>query len=244
MNWVRLELLRVARLLLGQKRSAFIMTERQWKVYKKEHPNADPKNHKIIKPKKQLRPHEMHHVKMSKKDIKGALTHGHWTIVSAGRNPSNSEEAKMSDDDPFFDNRARQLQADLETMGMPYTVAVGHYGGSERSFMVFHDDNESEASKKAQKAYMVHHRKDSHKDARTKIDELGAKYNQDSVLHGESGTNRIHFTSGKNKGEDCGGKGWDELPDAKDYFTELGEGREHTKFSLNVDECFEKGFFD
>jgi len=131
----------------------------------------------------------------------------------------------------------------LEELGFDYTEAVGHYGSKEPSFLIFHDG--TRLTPKTEKSMMVHHANSSELSTRKEaLNELGKVLNQDSVLHGDAGKNKISFTSGKNAGKECGGKGWKETPKAKDFYTDikLEEGR-HTKFALNVEECFKKGFF-
>ena len=132
------------------------------------------------------------HVSLSKPELEKTLSKGHFTILSAGRNPNDPEEL----------------------------------------------------SAKTDKSVMVHH-KDSKglKENRAKMEEMGKKFNQDSVLHGDGGKNIMYFTTGKKKGQECSGKGWNEAPEAKDLFTDIKlEGKKHTKFQLDIRECIEKGF--
>lgn len=184
-----------------------------------------------------------HHRSLSSKELKTTLSKGHFSIVSAGRNPNDKKEAKMRPDDEFFHKRHQDLQDMLEELGFDYTEAVGHYGSKEPSFLIFHDD--TRLTPKTAKSMMVHHANSDELSSRKEaLNELGKVLNQDSVLHGDAGKNKISFTSGKNAGKECGGKGWKETPKAKDFYTDikLDEGK-HTKFALNVEECFKKGFF-
>ena len=107
--------------------------------------------------------------------------------------------------------------------------------------IVFHDDED--LTPKTQKSVMVHHRDaEELRRVRRDIEEMARKFNQDSVLHGSGGSNTIAFTTGSKKGKECGGKGWKETPKAKDFYTDIElKGRRHTKFSLDVSGCFEKG---
>ena len=182
-----------------------------------------------------------HQVELTKDELKEVLTKGHFSVVSAGRNPSDPKEAEMKPDDEFFHHRHEMLKSALEQMGAEYTEVVGHYGGSESSFMVFHDG--TAATPKTEKSVLVRHgSKKELDDRRKKLEELGKAFNQDSVLHGDAGRNSIVFTTGKQKGKECGGKGWKETPGAKDFYTDVKlEGKVHTKFNLNVDGCFKKG---
>lgn len=187
--------------------------------------------------------HYKNQVRMTKQELQDTLTKGNYTIISAGRNPNNPEEAKREPDDEFFHKRHEQLQDELESLGVPYTQVVGHYGGKEPSFLVVHDDHElPQKIKKSQKGFMVRYKKDQQKDMHKKLADIGKKYNQDSVLHGYEGNNVIEFTTGKNAGKKCGGKGYKETPEAEDYYTEVDlRDKNHSKFNVNVDSCFEKG---
>lgn len=183
-----------------------------------------------------------HHIVLKKDELAHTLSHGYFSIVSAGRNPNDPEESKMKPDDEFFHKRHVQLRDDLESKGLKYTEVVGHYGGKETSYLVFHDPEELTA--KTAKSVLVHHKDEKESDRNRKIiEELGKKFKQDSVLHGSGGKNLLTFTTGKNAGKACGGKGWKETPEAKDYYTDIKlEGKNHTKFNLDLTECFEKGF--
>lgn len=194
--------------------------------------------------KKEDEPPEYNHrVYLTKENLKHTLGKGHFTILSAGRNPNDEKEAKMKPDDPFFHERHKDLQSVLEQLGFKYTEAVGHYGSKEPSFLVFHD--EQELTPKTVKSMLIHHAHGEELKARKEaLNELGKHFNQDSVLHGSGGNNTISFTTGKNAGKECGGKGWKETPDAEDYYTDIELAKKnHTKFQLNVDGCFKGGFF-
>lgn len=230
--------------------TAFTMTEDEWKEYQKQHPGADRKNHTITPNKKSPAHHEEEkgehkpeHFVPTKEQLQHSLTKGHYSIISAGRNSNNPDESKLPEDHEMFKKRHEELRKDLEKLGAKYTEVVGHYGGKESSFLVLHDYDQKMLDKQHKKSFVVHHINEE--EAKKKIEELnklGKKYHQDSVLHGNGGRNEIHFTTGKNAGKTCGGKGYEETPDAEDYYTEAElENKKHTKFKLNIDECFEKG---
>ena len=183
-----------------------------------------------------------HHVVLGKDELKHTLSHGYFSIVSAGRNPNDKKEEKMKVDDEFFHKRHEELRDELEKHGLKYTEVIGHYGGKETSFLVLHEPEELTA--KTVKSVMVHH-KDQHEAERNRkiVQKLGKHFNQDSVLHGSSGKNTLQFTTGKNEGKECSGKGWKETPEAKDFYTEIKlEKKKHTKFNLDLSECFQKGY--
>lgn len=255
--------------------TAFEMTKTEWEKYRRDHPDADKSNHKIVddpkteteskpeshsktestkktEPDSKEKPavvkktivHPTHRISLSKEQLHHALTKGHYSIISAGRNPANPDESKLSENDPVFHERHKKLQQNLEDLNLPYTEVVGHYGGTEKTLMVIHDHNEDLSDKTTSKSFMVHHA-DNEKTIdvnRKKLDALGKKYNQDSVLHGTNGKNEIHFTSGKNENKTCGGEGHTETPDAKDFYTDIElSDKKHTKFRMNIDDCFKQG---
>ncbi len=86
----------------------------------------------------------------------------------------------------------------------------GNYDGEEKSFMVINADPKH-------------------------IEELGTKYNQDSVINSSAGENRMVFTTGENKGKQHIGQGFEEKPDADNYYSEADVGGEKFKFALNFD---------
>lgn len=191
--------------------------------------------------KKEAPRHRENRVHLGKDDLKSTLSKGHYSIVSAGRNPNDPKEAKMDPDDPFFHERHEKLKDELEKRGFRYTDVVGHYGGKEASFMVFHDG--TELTPKTRKSVMVHHADEkAMKDSVKAVEEIGKRFNQDSVLHGAGGKNELVFTAGEKKGKKCGGEGWKETPEAEDYYTDIElKGREHTKFNLDISGCFKEG---
>jgi len=179
--------------------------------------------------------------KMDKATLQSTLTNGHFSIISAGRNPNDPKESVLSPDDEVFHKRHEELRYELNKANLPYTEVVGHYGGTESSFLVFHD--QTKLTPKTQKSMMVHHKDEGGaKVDRKVVADLAKKFNQDSVLYGSAGRNEIVFTTGKKAGKTCGGKGWKEVPKAKDFYTDIKlDDKKHTKFALDIHECFERG---
>jgi hypothetical protein len=200
-----------------------------------------PKNEETgEKPKKRIQ--YKSYLKLDKPKLQEILTKGHYSLISAGKNGSDPKEALMKADDEFFHKRHEELRGELEKAGLSYTEVVGHYGGGkENTFLVFHDD--TELTPKTEKSIMVHHRdEDDSKKNRTILNDLGKKFNQDSVLHAGNGRNDMSFTTGPKAGVTCGGNGWNESDDALDNYTDIElEGTKHTKFQLDIRECFERG---
>lgn len=202
-------------------------------------PGESPSSGKVVQKQKKI-VYKMH-LNLDKPKLQETLTKGHFTLISAGRNPNDPKESPLKPDDEMFHKRHEELRGELEKSGMPYTEVVGHYGGQEPTFLVFHDN--TEITQKTQKSIMVHHKNADEGKKRKKIlEELGKKFNQDSVLHGSAGRNDIVFTSGTHKGKVCGGKGWREVPDSEDFYTDIElADKNHTKFTLDIQECFDRG---
>jgi hypothetical protein len=209
----------------------------------REDPPGSPPKHKPIEKKKVV---YKNYLKLDKPKLVETLSRGHFSILSAGMNSKDPKEKLMDPDDQFFHKRHDELRHELEANGLAYTEVVGHYGGGiESSFLVFHDDTPvpQRVSPRLKKSMMVHHRDAEEAKTHKKIiEDLGKKFNQDSVLHGNSGRNDLVFTTGEKAGESCGGKGWNEAPEADDNFTEIDLSKsEHTKFQLDIQECFDRG---
>jgi len=212
---------------------------------KEQKPSSVTGPHNEVKEKKEdteKKPKEYKkHIRLDKPELEKVLSKGHFSILSAGRNFADEKERKMNPTDEFFHKRHEELRSDLEKAGLSYTEVVGHYDGRESSFLVFHDG--TEVTPKTEKSMIVHHKDaEESKKHRKILEELGSKYNQNSVLHGSAGRNDIIITSGKKKGQKCGGNGWKEVPTAKNYYTDIKlADKKHTKFALDIAECFKPG---
>jgi hypothetical protein len=173
-------------------------------------------------------------VVLTKKDLLHRLKHGTYSIVSAGRNPAHADEAELHPEHDKFKARHEELRGELQKRGMKYTEVEGHYGGKEKSFLVYHhDDAKPEKRSRAHdKAMMVHHDGPSEFGA---IRELGKKFNQDSVIHSHAGKHEMHYTVGAHEGEHHKGEGHKVLPHAEDFYTHAPTKKGATKFSLNFD---------
>lgn len=170
-------------------------------------------------------------VTLTKELLQGLLTNGHYSIISAGRNPAFPAEAKLKENDPMFEKRHEELRASLESKGMRYTEVVGQYGGTERSFVVHHSESFKPSAGKG--AFMVLHKKTSEHQS---IRDLGKKFNQDSVIHVNKGTNELHYTTGEHEGTFHPGSGHEMKPLADDYFTQVDHPKgSASKFALNFD---------
>lgn len=71
-------------------------------------------------------------VKLSTEELKLVLSTGKYALISAGRNPEDPEDVKLTDKQIVA--RHRQLKDDLKDSGYAYTGVVGHYGEEEQSF--------------------------------------------------------------------------------------------------------------
>jgi len=138
-----------------------------------------------------------------------------FAMISAGRNPMNAEDMKMSD--AQIEQRTTDLSNDLVKAGYVYTPGDGKYTNPEESFMV-----------------MVHDADREH------MFSLGTKYHQDSVAFNVHGKNSLLMTTGDKKGDvDMAGDGFsviDKPAKDDDFYTDILVGGKKMRFSLLMDE--------
>ena len=153
-----------------------------------------------------------HEVDLTKDEIDTLLKKGIVGFVSAGRNPNDPEDVKLSDAE--INIRDGQLKKDLNQKGYTYVKVKGKYGDEEESFMVMVNDIDKKA--------MV---------------SLGKKYNQDSIIHSDQGNNELIYTVGENAGKRHKGNGFNVLDqETEDFYSEIETAKgKKMKFSLNFD---------
>lgn len=151
-----------------------------------------------------------HQVRLSKAQLVKLLETGDYALLSAGRNLNHPADRTLSNDD--IDKRAKKLQIDLVRSKLLYQKVLGKYGVSEESYLVLSSiKNESQ------------------------LLGLGAKYNQESIILGSKGLQKMVYTTGNDLGFGYYGRSYSEIgPDQTDYYTEVitGEGLKF-RFSLN-----------
>lgn len=147
--------------------------------------------------------------------VTNILNKGSYGIISAGINSNSEEDGKLSEAE--LADRYKALEKDLVSTGHSFTKVKG----------VWNDGNGGVSE---EVSYLVNGLDEA------SLTKLGTKYNQDSVIHGSKGTNRYIYTTGSNKGKYHSGKGFEELPKAKEGYTvvTLADGSKF-KFSLNLD---------
>jgi len=147
----------------------------------------------------------------TKSDLNVLLTRSTFAIMSAGRNPANAEDMKLSD--LQIKARHAKLIARLKAEGFVYTQCKGKYENPEESVMVMAHDSDRETAMA-----------------------IGAAFNQDSIVFCSRGKNEIIYTTGEKKGKaGMAGEGYEEVPDAEDYYTKMPLATGDTfKFSLSV----------
>jgi len=147
--------------------------------------------------------------KINRETFENTLDSGKFGFISAGKNPNDPTDAKM--DDKAVNERYDKLRIELDDLGIEYVEVEGKYGESEASFMIMNADRKA-------------------------LQDLGKKYNQDSIIYGENGNNEMIYTTGENAGKMQTGKGWEEKPEADDFYSviEFANG-EQLKFALNFD---------
>lgn len=130
-------------------------------------------------------------------EAKIVLDHGHYALISAGRNPGNPADANLSAEE--LKARSQKLHDDLIAKGYMFTPVIGKYGELEDSFLV-----------------MAHNPDD--KD----MIELAGKYNQESVIIVKEGMNKLIYTGGDRKGQAIMGEGYENVDEkSEDNYTEM-----------------------
>ncbi|HEX8699743.1 MAG TPA: hypothetical protein VF815_12950 [Myxococcaceae bacterium] len=113
----------------------------------------------------------------SSNDLRDVLNRQSYALISADRN-SMRDSWKMTADQ--FRERSCRLAENLQSLGLKFTVARGHYGEDEGeiSFLVL-----------------------APKDMRPALLYLGRCYNQDSIIVGDAGKHALVFTTGAYQGK-------------------------------------------
>ena len=148
-------------------------------------------------------------VNLHSKDFEAAMKHGPFSIISAGVNSDSEEDRGMTN--PRLSQRTKRLEQELQDASYKYAKLKGQYGGSSEAYLVFHGDEKH-------------------------LNDLAKKFNQASVIHSKKGEHRMHHVSGENEGKHHKGKGYTEVPEAKDYFSSLNTSDgQQKKFNLTLD---------
>ena len=148
-------------------------------------------------------------VSVTKKEVNMLLTKGVVGMVSAGVNPADENDMKLTSSQ--VKQRHESLKKDLIAKGLKFREVLGKYGEEEDSFMVFVTDIK-----------------------RKELTDLGTKYNQDSIVFSDHDKNEMIFTTGENKGKRHKGNGFEMLSKSTDdFFTEIDTDKGKVKFSLN-----------
>lgn len=143
-------------------------------------------------------------------ELDATLSELRYGIVSAGRNEGlESGEVDRDPSDPLFKDRYAALETDLIENGYVYTNAVGKYGARENSYLVLAHDADS-------------------KD----LLDLGAKYNQQSVIIGEKGLAKmVYVQQTTDKDGTVHPKG--AYVEAKTYANIGTEGKDYTQVPID-----------
>jgi hypothetical protein len=136
-----------------------------------------------------------------------------FCMMSAGRNPEDPEDMKMTD--AQIENRHKDLLNDLKSKGYVFTSCKGKYVNPEESVMVMAHDAD-----------------------RDDMMSLGAKYKQDSIVFSSKGKGSLIYTTGKKKGQaEMSGEGYEVVPNADDFYTKMPLANGKTiKFTINLEE--------
>jgi hypothetical protein len=155
----------------------------------------------------------------SVEDLDLILKNTTFACISAGRNPDNPEDAKLTEQQVH--DRFRTLKETAKEKGYVYTDAIGKYGTPEESIMVMlHDADEKEA-----------------------ID-IGEQFHQQSLFISETGNGRVVQSTADavyKKGQTrMKGEGFSYVNDADDFYTEVQTGSGWSRFRHEVAEIVAK----
>lgn len=150
-------------------------------------------------------------IALSRHEVEQVLAAGLAGFVSAGRNPASHDDVLLSDQEIAL--RHEQLKRRLVEMGCKFVPVHGKYGAEEDSFLVMVPEVQ-----------------------RHELVALGREFNQDSVIYTEDGKNEMIFTTGEHAGQAHVGQGWQPMPEADDFYSEVrtADGRSF-KFQLKFD---------
>lgn len=149
----------------------------------------------------------------TKEDLNIILTRTTFAMMSAGRNPNNPDDMKLTD--AQVKARHGKLLERLKDEGFIFTQCHGKYVNPEESVMVMMHDADRETAMA-----------------------LGSEFNQDSIVFTTKGKNELIYTTGEKKGKaNMAGDGFEEVPKATDFYTKMPLGTGETvKFTLMLDD--------
>lgn len=139
------------------------------------------------------------------------LQKGDYAIISAGKNLNSPADARLTK--AQLEMRSQNLESELKLIKVKFHKVTGHYGVLEESFFV--------ASKAEQEPTFIR---------------LGEKFNQESIILGSRGLQKMVYTTGKDKGYAQTGAGMVIAVKGPKDFTEImtTDGKK-IRFSLNFD---------
>ena len=211
-------------------KEAFDMTEREWKIYKKEHPRAEKKNHHIIPvrgprftksdPEEYMRRErkakEVYFKRMKKKhpnyvpmipkdEFIDIVMNGEYSCISADVNPNLPDDVEKCKDKKYVLKRRAFLRKKLDQLGVKYTEVVGSYMGFEEpTFLISHDLNGKVTQKQKDNCLLVFRNGltyETNENIIKRLNTIGAICNQDSVSHSQGGIMEFHYTTGDAAGD-------------------------------------------
>jgi hypothetical protein len=146
----------------------------------------------------------------SPEDLEVILKNTKFACISAGRNPDDPEDQKLTEQQ--IGERYKELKKRAGEMGFMYTDSIGKYGGEEETIMVMVHDADVE-------------------DALS----LGKEFKQQSVMVADHGNGKVVRTTGAGKNVLGEGKGYEYVQDADDFYTSVQTGSAWMKFRFNIE---------
>ena len=191
---------------LGRKQTVWVKPNEAKEQTKNKLAEVDAELFDRVKRKKEGKGKE---ITLTEKEVKEVLQYGQIGFVSAGRNPADKNDVKLSDKQ--ISERYNKLRGDLIKKGYTFVKVKGKYGKVEDSFMVMVND----VNKKDLQA-------------------IGTAYNQDSVIYSNGNRNELIYTTGENKHKKNKGSGFKWLGDGvSDFYSEIKTKKGNMRFRLN-----------
>lgn len=191
---------------LGRKQTVWVKPNEAKEQKKNKLAEVDAELFDRVKRKKEGKGKE---ITLTEKEVKDVLQYGQIGFVSAGRNPADKNDVKLSDEQ--ISERYNKLRGDLIKKGYTFVKVKGKYGKVEDSFMVMVND----VNKKDLQA-------------------IGTAYNQDSVIYSNGNRNELIYTTGENKHKKNKGSGFKWLGNGvSDFYSEIKTKKGNMRFRLN-----------
>lgn len=131
-------------------------------------------------------------IRLSRGQLMAVIRGGHYSVVSPLRNPSDPGETNLKADDPLLKMRYTDMKADLDAHGFVYTEVEKEHSDRGIVYSVVHSNRPLTTV-----CFLVQHEASSE---RKVIRDIGAKHNQEYVIHCKGKVHELHYVTGDHAG--------------------------------------------